>query len=214
MVTADCKGDNSAADSSDIGRRIVSGGSDKNYNTIFIANAAFSFAEGLYHPFFIAFLYGMGGISLMGAGLGLSAIFDSLGSYFVGKLADKYGRKPVFLISAVVSIAVFISYPLLPLLGKTDYRLMFFALVAILIIDGITEGAWGTVEAVYLGDVTEKATRGSRMGSYWGAGGLIFGAAMIGAGFLGVHIGFLTAAIIVSFIYLSGIFMLLRVSEL
>ena len=184
-----------------------------NYKIIFMGNSIFSFAEGLYYPFLIGFLYGLGGMPLLGA-LGLIIIFRSIGSYISGKLADKYGRKPFFLITPVVSIAVFVFYPLLPLLGETMPSLMFPALFLILIIDGVLDGFWGTVEAVYLADITSKATRGSKMGSYWGVSGLITGAAMLGAGFLGLHIDFLTAAIIVAFIYLSGFIILLRVKEM
>jgi len=69
------------------------------------------------------------------------------------------------------------------------------------------------VEAVYLGDITAKAVRGSKMGSYWGIGGTIFGVATIIAGFSGLHIDFLTAAIFVSLTYLAGTFMLLKIRE-
>jgi MFS family permease len=193
---------------------IISKKDSANYKTIFIANSILSFADGLYGPFLIGFLHGFGGIPLLGAGLGLILIFNSIGSYFAGKLADKYGRKPFFLVISVLSIAIFIAYPLLPLLQEIDHRIMLFALFLIFVVDGIADGAWGTVEAVYLADITSRVSRGSKMGSYWGVGGIITGAAMIGAGFLGLHIDFLTVAIIVAFIYLSGILILLRIKEM
>jgi MFS family permease len=185
-----------------------------NYKTIFIANGILSFADGLYRPFLIGFLHGFGGIPLLGTGLGLILIFNSIGSYFAGKLADKYGRKPFFLVISVLSIAIFIAYPLLPLLQERDHSIMLFALFLLFITDGMAEGSWFTVEAVYLADITSKASRGSKMGSYWGVGGIITGAAMMGAGFLGLHIGFLTVAIIVAFIYLSGFLLLFRIKEM
>ena len=194
-------------------KHIISKDNPGNYKTIFVSNGILSFADGLYYPFLIAFLYGLGGIPLLGTGLGLVLIFESLANYFAGKLADKYDRKPFFLISAIVSIAVFISYPLLPLLKETDCSLIFFVLFPILIIDGIADSFWDTIEAVYLADITSKASRGSKMGSFWGVGGLITGAAMFGAGFLGFYIDFLTVAIIVVFIYLAGILVLLRIKE-
>lgn len=186
----------------------------ENYKTIFVGNGILSFADGLYYPFLIGFLYRLGGIPLLGMGLGLALIFESFGSYFVGKLADKYGRRPFFLISAIASIIIFIAYPLLPLVGKVDRGLMFFALFFTLIVEGFTDGFWDTVEAIYLADITGKPSRGSKMGSYWGIGGIITGAAMLSAGFLGIYIDFFTVAIIAVFIYLSGFLILLRIKEI
>lgn len=185
----------------------------KSYKTIFAANAILSFADGLYYPFLIYFFLDIGGMPLMGAGLGIIIIFGSIGSYFVGRLTDIHGRKPYLLVSAVVSLVVYISYPLLPSLGKISYELMFSVLIVILIINGITDGFWSTVEAIYLGDITVKAFRGRRMGTYWGASGIVFGIAMMGAGFIGIHIEFFTVAIVVAFIYLIGISMLFRLEE-
>lgn len=185
-----------------------------NYKTIFMANGLLSFADGIYYPFFIVFLHTVGDIFLIGGGLGLLIIFGSLGNYFAGKWADKYGKKPFLLLISVISVAIFMAYPLLPLLETADHSLMFLVLITILFIDGIASGVWQTVEAAYLGDITSKASRGSKIGSYWGVSGFVSGAAMIGAGFLGVHIDFLTAAVVASSIYLSGFFLLLRVKEM
>ncbi len=187
---------------------------DKNYKIMFIANAILSFADGLYYPFLIGFLYNIGNIPLTGAGLGLILIFDSIGSYFAGKWADKYDKKLYFLLSSIVSIIVFIAYPLLPLLERIDHNFMLIVLFALVFIDGITDGAWDTIEAIYLADITSKASRSNKMGFYWGAGGAISGVAMLSAGFLGLHINFLTAALIVVLIYLSGFLMLLRIKEI
>jgi len=185
-----------------------------NYKTIFIANSILSFADGLYYPFLIGFFYHLGEVPLLGAGLGLILIFESIGSYFSGKLADKIGRKPCFLISAALGVAVFISYPLLPFLEEAIGRnLMFFILFLIIIIDGMADGFWNTVEAVYLADITHKTSRGNKMGSYWGIAGIITGGAMLGAGLLGLYIDFLAVSFIVAFIYLSGFLMLFRIKE-
>ena len=51
------------------------------------------------------------------------------------------------------------------------------------------------------------------MGTYWGVGGTIFGAATIMAGFVGLYIDFLSASIAVAVIYLAGIVILLRIKE-
>jgi len=51
------------------------------------------------------------------------------------------------------------------------------------------------------------------MGSYWGVGGVIFGAAMIAAGWVGVHLNFLAVAIGVALVNLLGILVLLNLEE-
>ncbi|MBT9163185.1 MAG: hypothetical protein DDT24_00089 [Chloroflexi bacterium] len=182
-----------------------------NYRTIFIANTLLSFADGLYFPFLVAFFYRLGGIPLTGSGLGLILIFESIGGYFAGRGADKYGRKSLFLISSIVSIVVYISYPLLPLLEPPNLR--FLVLLLILLVDGMANGCWHTVEAVYLADITSETSRGKKVGVYLGAGGAISGVAMLGAGFLGMYINFLTVALMVVFIYSSGFLILLRIKE-
>jgi MFS family permease len=186
---------------------------DKNYKAILIANALVSFAAGFYNPLLLAFLIGIGDVPLLGLSLGIITIFASLSSYVAGGLSDTHGRKPYLLACVIISPAVFIAYPLLPLLEQVSRELMLAALILLLIIDGILDGVWNTMEAIYLGDITVKAFRGSGMGTYWGIGGTIFGVATIIAGFSGIHIDFLTSAIIVSLIYLAGIFMLLQIKE-
>ncbi|MBS3886151.1 MAG: MFS transporter [Firmicutes bacterium] len=193
--------------------KITQSRQDKNYKAILTANAFVSFADGFYYPLLLAFLIDIGDVPLLGLGLGIITIFDSLSSYVAGELSDTHGRKPYLVASAIISPAIFIAYPLLPLLEQVSRELMLTALLLLLIIDGITDGVWDTVEAIYLGDITVKVFRGSRMGTYWGIGGTIFGTATIIAGFSGLHIDFLASAIIVSLIYLAGIFMLLRIKE-
>jgi len=194
--------------------KITDSREDKNYKAILIANALVCFAAGFYQPLLLVFLIDMGDMPLLGFSLGIITIFASISSYFVGELSDNHGRKPFLLACAIISPAIFIAYPLLPLLEQVIRELMLASLIILLIIDGILDGVWDTVEAVYLGDITAKAVRGSKMGSYWGIGGTIFGAATIIAGFSGLYIDFLTAAIFVSLIYLAGIFMLLQIREL
>ncbi len=184
----------------------------KNYKAIFTANALLSVADGFYYPFLIVFLHELGDILLVGGGLGLIIIFEAAGSYLGGKWADAYGRKPLFLISIVISIIVYLSYPLLPFIFENK-TLLHLALAIILIVDGINGGAWSTVEGVYLGDITTKASRGRKFGSYWGAAGLFFGAAMIGAGLIGIYINFLIVAIITVLIYITGLLILLRIKD-
>lgn len=184
-----------------------------NYKAIFVANSIVSFADGFYYPLLLVFLSEIGGLPLMGLGMGIIIIFDSLGSFIAGELSDIHGRKPYLVASALISPVIYIAYPLLPLLEAANRDMMLTVLVIILIIDGVTDGVWDTVEAIYLGDITVKVFRGSRMGTYWGVGGAIFGAATIIAGFVGLHIDFLSASIAVALIYMAGIVILLRIKE-
>lgn len=182
----------------------------RGFQTIYLANALLSLADGFYYPFLIAFLYEMEGIVAAGVGLGIITAMDSLGSYFVGGLVDRYGRKPFLVVSAVLSVGVYLAYPLSQLLD-TPWR--YGLLVLVLMLDGLTDGFWDTIEAVYLSDVTRRAFRGRSMGSYWGVGGIIFGVAMMSAGLMGVHLSFLAAALVAVAVYLMGIWVLLGLEE-
>lgn len=145
-----------------------------------------------------------------GVGLGIVTVMDSLGTYFVGMLVDRYGRKPFLVMSAALSVGVYLAYPLSQYL---NVPWQYGVLLLVLMLDGLTDGFWDTIEAVYLGDVTRRAFRGRSMGTYWGLGGVIFGAAMMAAGLLGIHLRFLTVAIGVVVIYLLGIMVLLGIEE-
>ncbi len=182
----------------------------RGYKTIYFANALLSLADGFYYPFLIAFLYQMDGIVAAGVGLGIIAIMDAVGSYFVGGWVDRYGRKPFLVATACLSVGVYLAYPLISYL---DQPWAYGALLLVLVLDGLSDGSWDTIEAVYLGDVTRKATRGRGMGNYWGAGGIIFGVAMIAAGLVGIHVSFMTVAWVVVAIYFLGILVLLRLEE-
>jgi len=186
--------------------------SSPSYKKMFLICAMASFVEGLYYPFLIAFLFEIGGTPLTGLGLGIITIAESFGTYFAGKLSDEYGRKPFLLISFIISVFVFLAYPLIGMI-EIDKIFIYSGLIVLFIIDGITDGIWGTVEAVYLGDITHIAHRGKMLGSYWGVSGIIFGIAMIGAGFLGMYINFLTVAIIAAIIYLMAISLLFQIKD-
>ena len=182
----------------------------KGFKTIYLANMLLSLADGFYYPFLITFLYEMEGILAAGVGLGIITVMDSLGSYFVGGLVDRYGRKPFLLVSAMLGVGIYLAYPLSQHLNAPW---QYGVLVLVLMLDGLTDGFWDTIEAVYLGDVTRRASRGRSMGSYWGVGGVIFGAAMIAAGWVGVHLHFLAVAIGVAVVNLLGIWVLLNLEE-
>lgn len=182
----------------------------RGFRTIYLANALLSSADGLYYPFLIAFLYQMDGIVTAGVGLGVITAMSSLGSYFVGGLVDRYGRKPFLVVSAGVSAGVYLAYPLLQGLSGTWF---YGLLLVVLVLNGLSDGLWDTIEAVYLGDVTRRAFRGRSMGSYWGVGGAIFGVAMIAAGLAGTQLSFWAVAVVVVAVYLLGILVLLKLEE-
>lgn len=183
-----------------------------NYRKIFITFILLSFAEGLFYPFLVMFLSERGGIAIMGAGLGISIISESFGSYFAGELSDRYGRKLFLMISLIIGIFAFLAYPLLAIIN-IDHMIFVVGLIITLIIDGFISGMWSTVEAAYLGDITHKTYRGKMLGTYWGVGGIVFGLAMIGAGYIGIRIDFLTIAIIAAIIYLIAIGLLVQIKD-
>lgn len=108
--------------------------------------------------------------------VGLSLLFVSfsiaqfLATPIIGRLSDKYGRKPLLLISLLgtsLSLALFAS--------AQSVFMLFFARV----LDGITGGNISVAQAM-VADSTEGPERAKGFGVIWGAfgGGFVFGPAL------------------------------------
>lgn len=119
--------------------------------------------------------------------IGIYALMQFLASPILGSLSDRYGRRPILLVSL--------------LFAGLDYIFMAFApTLALLyvgrIISGLT-GASMTVASSYLADVSDDSNRGANfglMGAAWGVGfilGPMIGGSVAG---LGAKAPFLVAA--------------------
>jgi MFS family permease len=75
---------------------------------------AFRFGQGLYYPFSTIHFHNVVGIplSLVGAGLGSLAAASVLSGLISGPLSDRYGRKPLMLVSLSGSAATFFAFAL------------------------------------------------------------------------------------------------------
>jgi MFS transporter, DHA1 family, tetracycline resistance protein len=122
-------------------------------------------------------------------------------SPILGRLSDKYGRRPILFISILGSAAGYF------LIGWADTLLLVFVGR---IIGGITGGNISTAQA-YVADVTSKENRAKGMGMFGAAFGLgfIFGPAL--AGILskyGIHVPFYVAAAL-SFVNAAALYFIL-----
>src|SRR3712207_6702953 len=75
---------------------------------------AFPVGEGLYYPFSTNHFHNVVGISLslVGAGLGTLAAASVVSGLVSGPLSDRYGRKPLMLVSLSGSAATFLAFAL------------------------------------------------------------------------------------------------------
>src|SRR5262244_472978 len=115
------------------------------------------------------------------------SIMQLIFSPVLGRLSDKYGRRPVLLLSIIGTGIGFL------ILGLAKTVLMLFVGR---ILDGITGGNISTAQA-YIADITTKENRAKGMGMIGAAFGLgfIFGPAL--GGILsqwGIHVPFIFAA--------------------
>jgi MFS family permease len=74
----------------------------------------FRFGQGLYYPFSTIHFHNVVGIplSLVGAGLGALAAASVVSGLISGPLSDRYGRKPLMLVSLSGSAATFLAFAL------------------------------------------------------------------------------------------------------
>ncbi|MGQ9516991.1 MAG: MFS transporter, partial [Anaerolineae bacterium] len=110
---------------------------------------------------------------VVGLLLGANALTQLLGAPILGRLSDRYGRKPLLLVSLVGTVAGFL------MLGVARSLAMLFASR---IVDGFLGGNISLAQA-YISDVTEGEERSKGFGLIGAAFGLgfIFGPAMGGA---------------------------------
>lgn len=103
------------------------------------------------------------------------SLMQMLATPYLGALSDKYGRRPVLLLSQAGTV---ISFILLGLAGSL--RMLFLARV----LDGVSGGNISTAQA-YISDVTEERNRARAFGLIGAAFGIGFIAGPAIGGFLG-----------------------------
>jgi len=100
----------------------------------------------------------VGGIFTLGASVGLST------SYILGKIADRFGKKPMILLSQSGFAFVMLSYSLI---SDRSYAYI------IQIFEGLSWTMLGVSAPALIADITEKGERGEAMGIYstsWSVG--------------------------------------------
>jgi MFS family permease len=87
---------------------------DQRVWLLLLAMLAFRFGQGLYYPFSTIHFHNVVGIplSLVGAGLGALAAASVVSGLVSGPLSDRYGRKPLMLVSLTGSAATFFAFAL------------------------------------------------------------------------------------------------------
>jgi MFS family permease len=85
---------------------------DRRVWLLLFAMLAFRFGQGLYYPFSTIHFHNVVGIplSLVGVGLGALAAASVLSGLISGPLSDRYGRKPLMLVSLSGSAATFFAF--------------------------------------------------------------------------------------------------------
>jgi len=164
-----------------------------NYRIFLLSNSALALALGLFTPFYIVFIQEFGGgIEQFGFAIGLMVLAQSVTSYFTGKYSDRFGRK-IFLITGGFAMSgVVLGYAFISTLIE---------LYILQILNGVTNAMQMTMETSFLGDITEKLSRGTDIGKYHAAVGIMTALAMMAGGFVIGELGFkvifyFTAAII------------------
>ncbi|HEV2339491.1 MAG TPA: MFS transporter [Patescibacteria group bacterium] len=112
-----------------------------------------------------AFLYGIVGATY--------SIFQLIGSPILGKWSDKFGRKPILIISQIGSLvgwAVFLIGLFLPITPLTTiagfvFTLPLFVIIIARIIDGITGGNTSVAQA-YIADISSTERRSALYGLF------------------------------------------------
>jgi MFS family permease len=177
----------------------------RNLRIFTLSNSLFAFAVGLFGPFYYIFINKIGGsIENFGIAAGLVVLSGALVSLFVGKYSDKFGRKPFLIISGYASAIVVFLYTVIGSIWQL-YLLQIF--------NGLVVSLSGTSEASFLGDITEKESRGKDIGKYDALVGIAEALAIFAGGFLAGKFGFKIVFYIVSIICIITTTIMLKLKE-
>jgi DHA1 family tetracycline resistance protein-like MFS transporter len=119
------------------------------------------------------------------------SVFQFIGAPVLGLLSDRYGRRPVLVVSQFGSAA---GYLLLGFATKFDPKTALALVYLSRVIDGFTGGNISTAQA-YVSDVTTHENRAKGMGLLGAAFGIGFTAGPFLGGVLGLKAAFVAAAL-------------------
>ncbi|MEO5355947.1 MAG: MFS transporter [Nitrospirae bacterium YQR-1] len=120
------------------------------------------------------------GVEKLGIAFGIMIFLQAVSSYFSGHYADKVGRKPILIATAVVEAVTMFLYTIV----TQTYQL--YILQAIL---GITNGVMGTIKTVILGDITIREFRGQTVGKFQAAVSFASAAGVALSGYMVKYLG-------------------------
>lgn len=153
-----------------------------NYKVYTLACAIGSFIGGLFGPFYLLFIQKIGGgIESFGIALGIMMLAESITSFFAGKYSDKFGRKPFFIASGYISSIIVLFYTII----SQRWQLYLLQLAM-----GINNSIANITHTAFMGDITEKSTRGHNIGRFNAIIGALGAIAMILGGFVVGRFGF------------------------
>lgn len=143
-----------------------------NYRIMLIASTVLSIAAGLFSPFWIVFIEGFGDVQTIGIAFGWVILANAISGHYAGRLSDRIGRKRVMMIGGYAQALAVFCFTLVVSLGQ---------LYSLQIAIGIIGGLRGTATEAFMGDITERETRGHDLGRL----GLVTGVAQAAALFIG-----------------------------
>lgn len=177
----------------------------RNFKFFTLSTSLMAFALGLFGPFYLIFINKIGGsIENFGIAVGLVVLSGALTSLIAGKYSDRFGRKPFLIFGGYASALVVFLYTVVGSLWQL-YLLQIF--------NGLIHTIFETSEAAFLGDSTEKASRGKDIGKYNALLGVAEAIAIFVGGFLTGMFGFEIVFYIVALIFVGSTTVLFRVKE-
>ena len=169
-------------------KKWASPGFDRRVWLLTSAMLAFRFGQGLFYPFSTIHFHNVVGIplSLIGAALGSLAVASVVSGLVSGPLSDRYGRKPLMLVSLSGSAAAFFAFSLAD---------SFVAYLAISVAAGLVgPSMFDAARNAMVADVTQPGRRGRAYGLVrvggnvgWALGPMVAGLVAASAGTQGIY---------------------------
>ena len=177
----------------------------KNLRILTFSISLMALAVGLFGPFYFIFINEIGGsIENFGIAAGLAVLSGALFSLFAGKYSDKFGRKPFLIVGGYASAVIVFLYTIIGSLWQ---------LYILQILNGLILSVFETSESSFLGDITEKQNRGTKIGKYYAFIGIAEALAIFIGGFLAGSFGFKIVFYMVSVIFIISTTILFRLKE-